>query len=189
MAQIDEKQPADKYSTTVELPIATNSTLANSSNQPPGISSAEVTINIKQDSSGSAIKSIPETQFNTEQSDQTALLRSDKVTAASSNQVESEIVLEPGERLVLEDDVPVRPKVTITYKKSPEPPEPMLAFQAQPKKKSRVLKKLWVKAQTINFTEISLASIRGSKDEILAIDKKARLTPQNLTSTPCVNLS
>lgn len=67
-----------------------------------------------------------------------------------------------------------RPQVTITYKKSPNPPEPMLVIQSQGETRSRMLKKLWVKAQSINFNEVSLASIRGTKDELLAIDRKSK---------------
>jgi hypothetical protein len=67
-----------------------------------------------------------------------------------------------------------RPKVTITYKKSSDPPEPTLAIQSQGETRSRMLKKLWTKAQNINFNEVSLASIRGTKDELLAIDRKSK---------------
>ena len=77
---------------------------------------------------------------------------------------------------VLDLTVPSQPtpKVTITYKKSPDPPETMLAIQSQGETRSRMLKKLWAKAQSINFNEVSLASIRGTKDELLAIDRKSK---------------
>lgn len=67
---------------------------------------------------------------------------------------------------------PSKPKVTITYIKSPAPPEPTLALQTPSENKTKGFKRLWRKAQRINYNDISLAGIRGTKDQILAFDRK-----------------
>lgn len=68
--------------------------------------------------------------------------------------------------------IPSKPKVTITYIKSPAPPEPTLALQTTPEKKSKGFKRLWRKAQRINYNDISLAGIRAKKDQLLAFNRK-----------------
>jgi hypothetical protein len=67
---------------------------------------------------------------------------------------------------------PSKPKVTITYKRSPASPEPTLALQDSSEYKTKGLKKLWRKAQNLRYNDISLAGIRGTKDQILAFDRK-----------------
>ena len=64
-----------------------------------------------------------------------------------------------------------RSKVTITYKRSPTPPEPTLALDAQTNEQPKGLKKVWRKAVS-NYGEISLAGIRGTKDQLLAFERK-----------------
>jgi hypothetical protein len=60
-------------------------------------------------------------------------------------------------------------KVTITYKKSPEPPNPMLALQKEQSNNGRRLKRIW---KSITPGDISLAGIRATKDQLLAVNKK-----------------
>ena len=67
---------------------------------------------------------------------------------------------------------PSKSKVTITYKRSPASPEPTLALQDSSEHKTKGLKKLWRKAQSFRYNDISLAGIRGAKDQILAVDRK-----------------
>ena len=67
---------------------------------------------------------------------------------------------------------PSKSKVTITYKRSPASPEPTLALQDSSEHKTKGLKKLWRKAQSLRYNDISLAGIRGTKDQILAFDRK-----------------
>ena len=67
---------------------------------------------------------------------------------------------------------PSKSKVTITYKRSPASPEPTLALQDSSEDKTKGLKKLWRKAQSLRYNDISLAGIRGTKDQILAFDRK-----------------
>ena len=67
---------------------------------------------------------------------------------------------------------PSKSKVTITYKRSPASPEPTLALQDSSVQKTKGLKKLWRKAQSLRYNDISLAGIRGTKDQILAFDRK-----------------
>jgi len=82
--------------------------------------------------------------------------------------------LEPSDQQNLSETESVkipRPKVTITYKKSPAPPEPTLALEAQSNQQPKGLKKVWRKAVS-NYGEISLAGIRGTKDQLLAFERK-----------------
>lgn len=72
----------------------------------------------------------------------------------------------------LKPSKPSKPKVTITYIKSPARPEPTLALQTPSENKTKGFKRLWRKAQRINYNDISLAGIRGTKDQILAFDRK-----------------
>ncbi len=69
---------------------------------------------------------------------------------------------------------PVKTKITITYKKSPAPPEPTLALIDEPVEKTRGVKRLWRKAQNIRNTDLSLARLRAAKDQLLVFDKKSK---------------
>ena len=76
-----------------------------------------------------------------------------------------------------ETPTPVRQKVTITYKKSSNPTDPMLALQPEPKQKNNGrLKKIW---KNLNPGDISLAGLRTTKDQILVINKRAKDTKSN----------
>jgi len=99
------------------------------------------------------------------------------VTDQTDGIIEEKETNEPPESLTtqeIEDLNASRPKVTITYKRSPASPERTLTQHDPSDKKTKGLKKLWRKAQSFHNNDLSLAGIRGTKDEILAFDKKEK---------------
>ncbi len=72
----------------------------------------------------------------------------------------------------VEQEAVKRGKVTITYKKATPPPPTQMALKEQPEKKAKGLNRLWKRAQKVDYQNISLAAIRATKDELLAINKK-----------------
>lgn len=71
------------------------------------------------------------------------------------------------------DQTQDKPRVTITYKRSPSPPEPTLALVTDDEDdKSGGIKWLWQKAQDLKNTELDLGTIRAAKDQLLVFDKK-----------------
>lgn len=74
---------------------------------------------------------------------------------------------------------PKRSKVTITYIRSDPAPDQELAMQDQGNQKPSGLKKLWKKAQMVDYQSFSLAGIRATKDELLAINKKDKTKETN----------
>lgn len=74
---------------------------------------------------------------------------------------------------------PKRSKVTITYIRSDPAPAQELAMQDQVNQKPSGLKKLWKKAQMVDYQSFSLAGIRATKDELLAINKKDKTKETN----------
>ena len=67
---------------------------------------------------------------------------------------------------------PNRPKVTITYKKAPSPPEPTLALMDNPEEKSSRAQKIWRKAQALKSAELDLGKLRAAKNQLLVFNKK-----------------
>ncbi|GJM27963.1 MAG: hypothetical protein DHS20C17_05980 [Cyclobacteriaceae bacterium] len=93
----------------------------------------------------------------------------------------SDVAVEPEENLQAATEInePSRPRVTITYKRSTSIPEPNLALQQQDQEAPKVekgsgLKGLWRKAARVDYQNISLAGIRATKDELLAINKRSK---------------
>ena len=78
-----------------------------------------------------------------------------------------------------QEPVTTKRKVTITYKKSPEPPNPMLALQEDDKNKDKRLKRIW---RSISPGAFTLAGIRATKDQLVAINKKNKNKEQESKS-------
>lgn len=69
---------------------------------------------------------------------------------------------------------PAGQKVTITYKRSSPSSSPELASKEQDPQESKGLKGLWRKAVQVDQYNISLAGIRATKDELLAINRRGK---------------
>jgi hypothetical protein len=68
-----------------------------------------------------------------------------------------------------------RSKVTITYKKGgADPEDPKLALQDQPRRKPMGIRSILKTAIIVDNHDISLAGIRATKDQLLAINKKEK---------------
>ena len=70
-----------------------------------------------------------------------------------------------------EPATPQKPKITITYKKAPSPPEPTLALVEDTEVKSSKVKKIWRKAM-IKSAELDLGKLRAAKNQLLVFNKK-----------------
>jgi len=91
---------------------------------------------------------------------------------AGSQQIEGQTINTIADNQA-EINKPKRPKVTITYKRGPDPAaSEALAVQDQPKSKSESIRKILKTVQIVDYQNLSLAGIRATKDQLLAINKK-----------------
>ncbi len=73
------------------------------------------------------------------------------------------------------EEKPKSRTITITYKKSPAPPEPTLALVKDPQEKTSRAKRILQRAQEIKKGELGgLAKIRAAKDQLLVFNKKSK---------------
>jgi hypothetical protein len=82
-------------------------------------------------------------------------------------------IKQPDQTATLKQE-PVRQKVTITYKRSLASPNPELASNEQDQRKNKILKGFWKTAVQVD-QNISLAGIRATKDELLAINRRGKI--------------
>ncbi len=66
---------------------------------------------------------------------------------------------------------PAKPRIVITYKKAPAPPEPTLALVEEANPDTGNVKKIWLKAMDIRHSDFGLAHIRAAKDQLFAFNR------------------